>query len=244
MHEAQMHDSNEYVTLTYRDENLIYGGASHGILVPRHLTLFFKRLRKRYGRGLKYFACGEYGDKSGRPHYHAIIFGLNLKDKVIDSTKNGYRLYRSDSIDNLWGHGNCIVGDVTFESCAYVARYVMKKRLGKEAEQYEQEGITPEFVRMSRGGRHGPGGIGLEWLEKYKSDVYPRGNVLVNGHLAKPPKYYDSYYEKLNPVKMDEIRAKRLEEAQKRWKENEPERLQVRERVKIAATKSLTRKLE
>lgn len=238
-----MQPDNCFLTLTYDDDHLIFGGAKHAILNPRDLTLFFKRLRKRYGPGIRHFSCGEYGDKSSRPHYHAIVFGLDFEDKQEFSAKDGYRLYRSDSLDNLWSHGHCIIGDVTFESAAYVARYVMKKRLGKTAEEYEQEGITPEFVRMSRGSKKlGTGGIGSGWLNKFMSDVYPNGQILANGHMAKPPKYYDQLFERLDPVTMQKIRENRMQAALEKWEESEPRRLRDKERVKKGAINSLTRK--
>lgn len=245
MCEAQMHVRNTFVTLTYRNEELTYGGAEHAILVPRDLTLFFKRLRKRYGQGIRYFACGEYGDKYRRPHYHAIIFGLDFpkREKLPAEGSNPY--YRDNDLDSLWSHGNCIIGDVSFESCAYVARYVMKKRLGDTAKSYEEEGITPEFLVMSRGSKKlGTGGIGKGWIDKFQSDVYPRGDILVNGKLCKPPKYFDALFERLQPGQMAAIREERMRIAEESWKDSEPVRLRTRERVKLAAVSSLTRKLD
>jgi len=142
MLESSMHESNLFITLTYRDSELVYGGASHGILVPRHLELFWKRLRKWTRTRIGYYACGEYGDKSNRPHYHACVFGLDFPDKTFYKAKNGNNLYSSRILDDLWSHGKCYFGTVTFESAAYVARYIMKKRLGKSKETYAKEGIT------------------------------------------------------------------------------------------------------
>lgn len=244
MHEAQMHESNRFVTLTYRDEELIYGGNEKGILYPRHLTLFFKRLRKRFGPGLRYFACGEYGEQLGRPHYHAIIFGLNLPDEVYHTTKNGNRLNSSCMLDSIWSHGDCIIGDVSFESAAYVARYVMKKHLGKDAKYYKEHGIEPEFVRMSRGGRgkDGLGGIGKSWYQKYKSDVFPRDFVVVRqGVKCKPPKFYSNLFKKEDALKMDDISLKRFDDYVKQMADNTPARREVKHRVKKAQIKCLAR---
>lgn len=249
MGESQMHEHNQFLTLTYKEEELVYGAAEHGILYPRHLTLFFKRLRKHAGPGLRYFACGEYGERYNRPHYHAIVFGLDVKDREVKPSKGSNKLYRSDSLDAIWTHGDVTIGDVSFESCAYVARYVMKKRMGNTADTYEEEGISPEFVVMSRMPPKGsppgtPGGIGASWLAAFQSDVYPRGDILVNGKLCKPPKYYDSIYERLEPTKMQAIREERMRVAEEAWEDSEPKRLRVRENVKIAAISSLTRKLD
>jgi len=235
-----MHERNIFVTFTYRDEELLYGGAQHAILYPRHLELFWKRLRKYVpGTTIKYFACGEYGDVTNRPHYHACIFGYDFQDKQILSAKNGINLYASDCLDHLWGHGHCTIGDVTFESAAYVARYVMKKRLGKSAESYNEEGIEPEFVRMSR-----RPGIGATWFDKYQSDVFPNDfTVIRNGIKSKPPRYYTNKYFLSHPLNEEDIKKLRIEEANKRWQDNEPLRLKVRERVKKAQIRSLLRKL-
>lgn len=240
MHEADMHDSNRFLTFTYRDEELVYGGKDTGILYPRHLELFWKRLRKRYGKGIRYFACGEYGDESCRPHYHAIVFGINFEDEEYHSSKNGVRYYCSRTLDSLWTHGNCIIGDVTFESAAYVARYIMKKRLGKDADSYMAEGVEPEFVRMSR-----RPGIGSTWFDKYESDVFPRDYVVIRGGTkVKPPKYYSGKYELTHPLTMEDIKQARLNESYTRWRDNTPERLAVRYRVKQAQIKGLVRGLE
>lgn len=236
--EAQMHDRNSFITLTYDDQHLVYGGAEHGILVPRHIELFWKRLRKRLGK-FRYFACGEYGDKSNRPHYHACIFGLDFKDKKLWSSKDGVNLYTSDILNNEWKHGNCIIGDVTFESAAYVARYIMKKRLGKSASSYKEEGITPEFVRMSR-----RPGIGSAWFDKYSEDVYPHGVMTIKGGLrCQPPKYFDRKYQAYYPLEFDDIKLARFDLSRSKVADNTPARKAVRYRIKMRQISALIRSL-
>lgn len=248
INEAQMHERNIFITLTYNDNQLVYGGAEHGILYPRHLELFWKRLRKHFKQRIRYFACGEYGDKSNRPHYHACVFGLDFEDKKLWSSKNGINLYTSGLLERLWTHGMCTIGDVNFESAAYVARYIMKKRLGQEAQQYEQQGIEPEFVRMSRGGRtkegENLGGIGSSWFDKYESDVFPNDYVSIRGGVkVKPPRYYQRRYELTHPLTMEDVVNARLDEAALHRNDNTPQRLAVRYRVKMAQTRSLIRSL-
>lgn len=244
MHELQSHDDSCFLTLTYRDEELIYGGAEHGILVPRHLELFWKRLRKRFKKPIRYFACGEYGDKSNRPHYHAVVFGLDFEDKKLWSSEDGINLYTSDSLDMVWSHGMCTIGSVTFESCAYVARYIMKKRLGWMGQYYQAAGIVPEFIRMSRGGRSGKGGIASEWFDKYETDVFPHDEVSIRGGIkCKPPKYYLRRYEKTHPLTYEDIRQARIEAGSANWRERTPKRLAVKYRVKMAKISLLLRKL-
>lgn len=239
VHEAQGHEDNSFITLTYRDEELIYGGAAHGILYPRHLELFWKRFRKRAGKKLRYFACGEYGDISHRPHYHAIVFGYRFPDEQISATKNGSIYRRSNMLDDVWSHGNCIIGDVTFESAAYVARYIMKKRLGESAKEYERDGIEPEFVRMSR-----RPGIGSDWFDKFQGDVFPHDFVVVrNGVKCKPPRYYFNKYDLSHPLTAEDIRNARLDSRALKWRDNTPARIGTRYRIKMAQSKLLIRPL-
>jgi len=239
VHEAQMHDENAFITLTYKDEELIYGAQDFGILYPRHLELFWKRLRKCTRKRIRYFACGEYGEQYHRPHYHACIFGYDFPDKTLENTKDSGNYYHSDMLDDIWSHGRCIIGDVSFESAAYVARYVMKKRLGATAISYKKEGIEPEFVRMSR-----RPGIGASWYEKYKTDVFPSDGVVIRGGVkCKPPKFYSERFKKEFPLVFDDISLARFDLSRKRWQDNTPLRLGVRYRIKLASISLLKRTL-
>lgn len=246
MNEAQMYEFNHFITLTYRNEELKYGvsettGNVRATLVPQHLRNFWKRLRKEYGAGIRYFGCGEYGDKFGRPHYHACIFNLNIKDQKYKTTKNGNHLYSSDMLDRIWGHGDVTFGALTYESAAYVARYVMKKQTGKNSEMYKDEGIEPEFARMSN-----KPGIGKPWLDKYFSDVYPRDTLITRkGIKVRPPRYYDKLAERKDSSSYATIKAKRKMELSKiPESEFTNKRLAVKERVKRAQYKLLPRTLE
>lgn len=241
MHESQLYENNSFITLTYDKENL----PQYNSLEKSHFQLFMKRLRKKYEpKKIRFFHCGEYGDENKRPHYHAILFNHDWSDKVIHSINDDTRLYTSDILTNLWGHGICTTGDVTFESAAYVARYVLKKINGEQAcEHYmttneytgEIQWIEPEYATMSRGK-----GIGTEWYNKYKSDVYPRDEVVVNGKKMQPPKFYDSLYEFEDVMKHFELKNRRWDNVDK--ENNTPERLKVREIVKKSQIKQLKRK--
>lgn len=238
MHQAQISKTNCFITLTYKDENLTYG-KDRATLYPRDLQLFFKRYRKKYGNGIKYFACGEYGEKNGRPHYHACVFGHDFHDRIFYSQRNGIDIFDSKDLSDLWGLGDAKVGDVTFDSCAYVARYILKKRLGPAGEYYKREGIIPEFTRMSR-----RPGIGLEWLKKYESDVFPRDTVSIRGGIkGRPPRYYFDKYALDNPEKAEYIKERRKEAAEKAYDENTPKRLRIRRIVKEAQLSRLIRNL-
>lgn len=231
---------NCFITLTYRDSSLIHGYA-HPTLYPKHLQNFWKYFRKAYGAGIRFFACGEYATdetKTQRPHYHACVFGFDFPDRIYSHTKNGIAVYNSESLNFLWGHGDCKVGDVTFESAAYVARYIMDKKLGHESKIYSELGIEPEFIRMSR-----RPGIGSTWLKKFKSDIYPQDNLIIrNGVKSHPPKYYNNLYQIDNPEEMLQIKAQRQVNAAKNCQDNTVWRLRTRERIKTRQIQSLAKK--
>jgi len=243
MHEAQLHKDNCFITLTFSPEALAERKNPMSVDV-RDFQLFMKRLRKKYGEGIRFYHCGEYGEKSSRPHYHACLFGFDFADKRLWKITNGSRLYTSESLSELWSYGFSTIGDVTFESAAYVARYIMKKINGEQAENhyYDRETgevINPEYTTMSR-----RPGIGRGWLDKYVADVYPHDYVVVNGIKCKPPKYYDGVLSTDRPYEFDEIKNNRLTRAEKHVDNNTPDRLDVRERVSKARLKLLPKNLD
>lgn len=246
MHESQMHERNSYLTLTFDDENaleLLPHGCS---LDYRPFQLFMKRARKASSEKLRFYMCGEYGEDGKRPHYHAIVFGLGFDDlQPWCKSPSGAQLYRSAQLEQLWPHGFSSVGAVTFESAAYVARYVMKKITGREAESHysrfspvtgECFNVQPEFNRMSL-----KPGIGFPWFERYLRDVYPHDHVIVNGVRQKPPKAYDRYLTVLDPQEFEFIEFGRTVRAREILGENTPDRLRVREVVTRARISSLQR---
>lgn len=141
-------------------------------------------------------------------------------------------------MSDIWGKGFVTIGDVTFESAAYVARYVTKKITGDKAQAHYQ-GRNPEYVTMSR-----RPGIGKPWFEKYKTDVYPKDFVTVREKKMKPPKYYQKLYEHTDPSEFDKIKMKRKKKAKENALDNTPERLHVKETVKKLNLKQLKRSYE
>lgn len=237
LNEAQLHEQNCFITLTY-DDNHVPCGDKNYTLVPRDLQLFFKRFRKKCGE-LRFYACGEYGDQTHRPHYHACVFGYDFPDKVLHPSSSENPIYTSKILQSLWPYGYVTIGAVTFESAAYVARYIMKKQLGRGKKYYEKNGIEPEFVRMSR-----KPGIGLKWYELYKNDVFPHDYMVIrNGVKIKPPKYYYSKYELTNPIEYAIIKEKSKKEAEKRASENTRKRLNAKRTIKIQQITTLKRSL-
>ena len=134
MHEAQMHENNCFITLTINPEEL-EKRKNKWSLDHREFQLFMKRLRKKYGE-VRFYMCGEYGEENKRPHYHACLFGVEFEDKELHRVRRGIPLYKSETLNKLWKLGFCTIGDVTFESAAYVARYIMKKVTGEKAEEH------------------------------------------------------------------------------------------------------------
>ncbi len=250
VHEASMYADNCFITLTYNDVNLPIDGS----LEKKDYQDFMKRLRRDVEpRKIRYYHCGEYGDRTRRPHYHAILFNIDFADKILFKQVNGQNLYTSKYLEEKWEKGFATVGDVTFESAAYVARYIMKKITGTRARDHyvnadpdtgEINWLEPEYTTMSRGGRgKGLGGIGASWFEKYESDVYPDDFISMRGKEFKPPKFYDSQYEITEPEKMEIIKDGRMARLAGHRKDLTPERLRDREVVKKAQLAMLKRNL-
>ena len=243
MHEAQTHDKNMYVTLTYNDQHIPPGMN----LAYKDFQLFMRRLRKTTKEKIRYYAAGEYGEKFERPHFHAILFGIDMDDKLYKrKNQNGDTLYTSAKLDLLWKNGETTIGAVTFQSAAYVARYVMKKITGDKAtthytwldEYGELHSRRPEFNQMSR-----RPGIGQRWYQQYKRDVYPADHVITNGHPSKTPRYYDKQLKKENPALLEALKKKRKERANESWQDNTQARLDVKEVVAAAKLDKLKRTL-
>lgn len=241
-HESKLYEDNCFVTLTYNDESLPEGGT----LVKKHFQDFMKRLRFSHPeRKIRYFHCGEYGETTFRPHYHAILFNLAFEDQKLFSIKNGFRLYTSDRLERIWGHGFATVGSVTFDSAGYCARYIMKKVTGDDAEKHYQRidpdtgeifAVEPEYCTMSR-----RPGIGKGWLEKYKDQTYPSDTVVINGAVMRPPKFYDS---QLSDDERERIKHRRMSRALEHAADNTLARLRVRQTVKEAQIGNLKRSVE
>lgn len=244
VHEASLHPSNIFITLTYDNEHLPQDMS----LDYRHYQLFMKRLRKKYGDDIRFYMAGEYGEQFGRPHYHACMFNFDLPDKKLWKIERDNPLYTSESLTDLWGHGFTSVGGVTFQSAAYVARYIMKKVTGEPADEHyeycdldtgEVSQRKPEFTNMSR-----RPGIAAGWFAKYQTDVFPDDFVVINGKKVTPPRYYTNQYELLYPDEVARLKLRRKKKASKRAKDNTPDRLRVRETILQSRVTQLKRTIE
>lgn len=233
MMEAGDWENNWFITLTYDDEHKPYDeqrtskkgityeddGTWNGYLEKKDFSGFMKRLREKWSReydheGIRFFACGEYGGKTKRPHYHAIIFNLPIEPKelkIVKVTQNGDVLYTHPEIERLWGKGIISLGAVTLESAAYVARYSMKKRTGKHADDwYAQQGQTPEFTLMSR-----RPGIARNYYERKKEEMYQNDEIQIGKMKRHPPRYFDKLYDIDYPSDMEKVREQRKKSAER-----------------------------
>lgn len=225
-HEAQLHMENSFITLTYSDENLpLYNSLStnssdkHPWQPPRdrqHLAKFFKRLRKRYGQ-LSYYAVGEYGDTTQRPHYHACIFGHAFADDRIILRREPSLLWTSAALEEAWGLGYVSVGALTFQTASYTASYVTKK-LARKQQYVRVDEETGELIALVQPRAYmslNPA-IGKHWLNRYGEMVFAHDHVVIEGQRQKPPKYYDRWLEaKSGKRRLEKVKEKRIANATK-----------------------------
>lgn len=241
VHESKLYDVNSFVLLTFRE--------SMFSLDYSYYQLFMKRLRKHFAQEIRFFMSGEYGSRYGRPHFHAALFNCGFSDKVyLKKSDAGFNLYRSATLEKLWPHGHASIGDLSFESAAYIARYVTKKITGDQGVDPEiLEILDPdtgemwfrrkEFARMSL-----RPGIGARWLDKFWSDVYPTGKVLSRGVESRAPRYYDKRLRERGYGKYAVLSSARKLEGVKHFPESFPDRLVARETVAKARLSLFKRK--
>lgn len=233
MLETKEHKDNYFITLTYDDEHLPKGNGidtetgelyETETLKPKDMQDFMKRLRSHYLRkykveNIRFYGCGEYGEKYGRPHYHLIVFGLPIFDLKPDhKSKKGNMNYTSKEIQELWGKGLIAIGTVTWDSCAYTARYIIKKQVGEYADElYKVIGKEKEFVRMSR-----RPGIAKNFYEQNKNKIYNTDEIFISTNKGvqkiKPARYYDKLFDIDNHAEMEKIKKARQELAEMRQK--------------------------
>lgn len=232
VHESKLYSRNCFITLTYSDKFL----PANRSLILDDFQKFMKRLRKRYGSGIRVFYCGEYGPNLGRPHYHALIFNFDFDDrkKFLRNHRDEW-VYTSEKLAKVWKKGFCTVADLTFDSAAYCARYVMKKVTGAAAEMHYQwfdletrvlHQKVPEFAHQSR-----RPGLAAGHFDKFMSDVYPSDFVVVNGAKCRPPRFYDNRLELVDPLEFARTKARRVQNAKVRSDNNSSDRLKVREEL-------------
>lgn len=200
IHEAEMHEKNSFITLTYNDEHL-----QSPRLQYEHFQDFMKRLRKHINdneRGNKtleetqigYFVTGEYGDKQKRPHWHAIIFNWSPQDPVHKYTnERGDHVHSSVTLTDLWGKGIAEFGTVTFESAGYCARYAAKKLIHGGDKEHDYTPISKKSSHRA---------IGKKYIEKYYRSIFNLGfiNLPDDRGQCGIPRYYEKWLKKNEPA--------------------------------------------
>lgn len=219
MLEAKNWKHNYFVTLTLDDNNLVIGDKGYPTLKMKDMTDFLKRLRRHYEytyqhTGIRYLGCGEYGTTTARPHYHLLLFNCPIKDLKKYSQSEYGILYNSDTFTKIWKKGHVVIGAVSWRTAAYVARYNLKKQKMQIKEWYEEKGMEPETIRMSR-----CPGIGGYYYEMHKETIYETDEIFIPGKDGQterrtPPKYFDKLYNKDNPKHMQKIKVKRAYNAE------------------------------
>lgn len=153
---------SHFLTLTFDNDQVL----KHPEVSKRDLQLFFKRLRKHTGQAFRYLACGEYGSRTKRPHYHAILFGLDLDD-LKPFGPNG--ICTSQTVSKAWPFGFITVQPADFGTCKYVAGYLCKQAP-------INDGRSSPFLLMSR-----RPGLGFERLKELIPVMDKTGAVFVQG---------------------------------------------------------------
>lgn len=208
VHEAQMHERNSFITLTYSEDAL-----KSPKLVYADFQKFMKRLRKVQNEPMGVFVTGEYGDKTKRPHWHAIIFNWSPRDGVFKySNDRGDRIFQSATLDKLWGHGIAEYGSVTFHSAGYCARYAAKKLVHGRDGTHDYDPISKKSNKHA---------IGKKWLEKFWPDVFNYGQlVLPDGSVCGIPRYYEKWFKENHPDQylryVTDVKLGKIQTAQKK----------------------------
>lgn len=227
--EAKMYEHNQFITLTYADEHTeMYKHWNPVIdtktgeytlistLYKPDAVKFMKDLRRYYKYhfnhdGIRFYHSSEYGENTERGHFHFIVFNLPVPDlEPYFINHEGQQVYQSAILTKIWGKGRVTVGEVTYQSAAYVARYIMKKQTGDQSNTNR----TPEFTNMSRNP-----GIGQPWYETHKDQIYKNDEVIIRARLGKairkkPSKYFDRLYDQTEPDRLEEVKKQRRDRAQ------------------------------
>ena len=244
VHESKMYEQNSFITLTYNDANL----PEDWSLRHDDWQKFMKRLKERVRysgdkRNIRFYMCGEYGEKFGRPHYHACMFNYDFPDKKYKRVNAlGDKIYTSELLDDVWNMadpGVCEIGSVSIQSAGYVARYIMKKVTGDDAVAHYGE-RKPEYTHMSKG-------IGKAWFEKNRRDVFPSDFLVHDGKKLAVPRYYGELYELNFPSAMLGVKHRRMKKHGNPMllrDDDTDRRLRVREDVTKSRVKRLKKEID
>ncbi len=235
-----MHEHSTFITLTYANEHLPYGGD----LRHEDFQKFIKRLRKWLSpKKLRFYMCGEYGTENFRPHYHAIIFGVKFPDQKYAGERHGNKYFTSEILLKLWGKGRIEISGVNEKTAEYTARYTLQKQQEEDLERIVES--TGEIIHVQKPYNRASNrpGIGHAWFQKYSSDIFPHDHAVgIDGRVIPTPGYYRVLLQRQDPELSEDLRQRRIEKAQSN-SDNTPERLEAREKCRKAKTQSLKREL-
>lgn len=258
--EASQYENNYFLTLTLDDEHLTWTPDGMPTLEKDRISKFMNSLRKVVERetgedGIKFFGCGEYGSRNGRPHYHINVMNCDLLGAGFDldkpqATGSKAITWQSERLEKLWGRGICRVGVVTPQSAGYVSRYVVKKLKKDDASLYDELGIVPEYQVMSR-----KPGLGRTYYNNNRDQIYSQDRIdlAALGKLTgtQPPEYFDELLRDENPKLYQQIKLQRQKKAleaetvrQQNTTLTKEQELELMERAAIARGKKLVRMLE
>lgn len=245
-HESMYWSSTTMITLTYESGYLPPNRSLDKSDLQKFWKRFRQELRRKYGiNSIRYFACGEYGEERGRPHYHAVVFGFGFPDKIEVSNNPGAvnRLWESAMLTKIWGMGKCTLSVLGANGAAanYISKYVTKKSYGAKGDkEYAGTGRIPPFSCMSQG-------IGDSWYEDYRSDLYPHSYcVSEDGSTKLPvPKRYDRKLAEEYPEYWEWIKEQRNLNRKDTSQNETLERLEVRhELAKLRSQECSRRRLD
>lgn len=217
MLEALRSKENYFITLTYDDFHVHKNEDGALTLFKPDLSAFMKRFRSRLEyltgeTGVRFFGCGEYGEKTFRPHFHICVFNAPLSSTLRLEGKNklGQALFSSDIVDDSWSFGHTAIGELSWNTAAYTARYTLKKAGGKDNHFYEKLGVEPEFVNMSR-----RPGIGAYFFDDNYTKIYQDGRIILPAiskdkpNIQSIPKYFDKKMSDLDPLTLSKVKVQR-----------------------------------
>jgi hypothetical protein len=227
---------NFFITLTYDDlhlpiaekietEDEVYynDGTWGGTIYEDHVYTFINSIRQKFHRkpynydGIKYFFCSEYGETTGRPHYHVILLHCPIDiryfyDCHVDTNFKAH--WKSTELEKYWDKGIIDVAELEWSCAAYVARYCTKKiSYDKDPSVYFKQGKMPERIHMSKG-------IGFKWYQEHKDEIYKNDEIImrtVKGNVgsAKPPKAFDRKFKEHDPEGFELIKQSRQTAAER-----------------------------
>lgn len=238
--ESLCHKNTWFITLTYDDAHLKFGSKGLPTIEKDALSNFVRKVRDFYGhdKNIRFFGCSEYGDDTMRPHYHLILFGAPITDLTIDmpdmskpSINGRYPIFRrknsngdyvmfSQNIYDCWQKGKIEVEEASWNTAAYVSRYVMKKQRGRGKEIYERLGILPPYLRMSN-----RPGIGYDWLMDHADNILDTDYLSVKNasgvQTSHPPRYFEKmmlkYEGTIEELKMLKNKERRIKNSKERF---------------------------